>query len=115
LGNNRATDDNRDGQTACLTAENLGIKVTVLADTSSDYSALLRSAVKDARKRGFSLKVEVLPEPIMLNMLIRGKIDKQQCSTTEMLMSAVTVTTPSGPMYMRGVRQTLSKKKWTIH
>jgi hypothetical protein len=32
LGNNRATDDNRDGQTAFLTAENLGVKVKVLAD-----------------------------------------------------------------------------------
>jgi hypothetical protein len=62
LGNNRATDDNRDGQTAYLTAENLGVKVTVLADTGSDYSAILRSAVKDARKRGFPLKVEVLPD-----------------------------------------------------
>jgi hypothetical protein len=32
FGNNRATSDNRDGQTACLTADNLGVKVTVLAD-----------------------------------------------------------------------------------
>jgi hypothetical protein len=39
LGNNRATDDNRYGQTAYLTAENLGVKVTVLADTGSDYFA----------------------------------------------------------------------------
>jgi hypothetical protein len=31
LGNNRATADNRDDQTAYLTAENLGFKVTVLA------------------------------------------------------------------------------------
>jgi hypothetical protein len=31
FGNNRATDDNRDGQTAYLTAENLRVKVTVLA------------------------------------------------------------------------------------
>jgi hypothetical protein len=31
LGNKRATDDNRDGKTAYLTAENLGIKVTVLS------------------------------------------------------------------------------------
>jgi hypothetical protein len=61
--------------------------------------------VEDARKRGFSLKVEVLPEPIMLNMAIRGKSDKQTCSATEMLMSAVTITTPSGPLCMRGVRQ----------
>jgi hypothetical protein len=32
LGNNRATNDNRDCQTAYLTAENLGVKVKVLAD-----------------------------------------------------------------------------------
>jgi hypothetical protein len=56
-----ATDDNRDSQTAYLTAENLGVKVTVLADTGSDYSAIPRSAEEDARKRGFPLKVEVLP------------------------------------------------------
>jgi hypothetical protein len=36
LGNNRATTENRDGQTAYLMAENLGVKVTVLADTGSD-------------------------------------------------------------------------------
>jgi hypothetical protein len=97
--------DIRDGQTAYLTAENLGVKVTVLADTGSDYSAIPQSAVEDARKRGFPLKVEVLPEPIMLNMAIRGERDKQTCSATEMLMSAVTITTPSGPLCMRGVRQ----------
>jgi signal recognition particle GTPase len=57
LGNNRATDDTRDGQTAYLTAENLGVRVTVLTDTGSDYSAIARSAVEDARKRGFPLKV----------------------------------------------------------
>jgi hypothetical protein len=61
LGNNRATDDNRNGQTAYLEAENLGIKVTVLADTGSEYSATPRSALEDARMRGFPLKVEVLP------------------------------------------------------
>jgi hypothetical protein len=105
LGNNRAMDDNRDGQTAYLTAENLGVKVTVLADTGSDYSAISRSAVEDARKRGLPLKVEVVPEPIMLNMAIRGEGDKQTCSATEMLMSLVTITTPSGPLCMRGVRQ----------
>jgi hypothetical protein len=75
-----------------------GVKVTVLADTGSDYSAIPRSAVEDARKRGFPLKVEVLPEPIMLNMAIRGESDKQKCSAKEMLMSAVTITTPSGPL-----------------
>jgi hypothetical protein len=105
LGNNRATTENRDGQTAYLMAENLRVKVTVLADTGSDYSAILRSAVEDARKRGFPLKVEVLPEPIMLNMAIRGESDKQKCSANEMLMSAVTITTPSGTLCIRGVRQ----------
>jgi hypothetical protein len=105
LGKNGATADSRDGQTAYLTAENLGVKVTVLADTGSDYSDIPRSAVKDERKRGFPLKVEVLPEPIMLNMAIMGESDKQTCSATEMLMSAVTITTPSGTLCMRGVRQ----------
>jgi hypothetical protein len=76
-----------------------------LADTGSDYSAIPRSAVEDARKRYFPLKVEVLPEPIRLNMAIRGQSDMQTCSATEMLMSAVTITTPSGPLCMRGVRQ----------
>jgi hypothetical protein len=78
LGNNRATSENRGDQTAYLTAENLGVKVTVLADTGSDYSAIPRSAVEDARKRGFPLKVEVLPDHIMLNMAIRGEGDKQR-------------------------------------
>jgi hypothetical protein len=105
LGNNGATSEIRDGQTAYLTAENFGVKVTVLSDTGSDYSAIPRSAVEDARKRGFLFKVEVLPEPIMLNMAIRGESDKQTCSATEMLMSAMTITTPSGPLCMRGVRQ----------
>jgi hypothetical protein len=104
LGNNGATSDNRDGQTAYLTAENLDIKVTVLADTGSDYSDIPHSAVGDARKRGFPLKVEVLPEPIMLNMAIRGERDKQKCSATEMLMLAATITATSGPLCMRGVR-----------
>jgi hypothetical protein len=72
LSNNGATADNRDGQTAYLTAENLGVKVTVLADTGSDYSAIPRSSIEDARTRGFPLKVEEYPEPIMLNMAIRG-------------------------------------------
>jgi hypothetical protein len=72
LGKNRAMDDNRDGLTTYLTAENLGVKVTVLKDTGSDYSAVPQSAVEDARKRGFPLKIKVLPEPIMLNMTIRG-------------------------------------------
>jgi hypothetical protein len=76
-----------------------------LADTGSDYSAITRSTVEDARQRGFPLKVEVLPEPIMLNMAIRDGIDKQKCSAQETLMSALTITTPSGPLCMRGVRQ----------
>jgi hypothetical protein len=105
LGNNGATADNRVGQTAYLTVENLGVKVTVLEDTGSSYSAIPRSAVEDVRKRGFPLKVEVLPEPIMLNMAIRGESDKLKCRATQMLMSAVTFTTPSGPLCMRGVRQ----------
>jgi hypothetical protein len=37
LGNNGATADNRDGQAAYLTAENLEVKVAVLAYTGSDY------------------------------------------------------------------------------
>jgi hypothetical protein len=61
--------------------------------------------VEDARKRGLSLKVEVLPEPIMVNMAIRGERDKLTCCATEMLMSAVTITMPSGPQCMCGVRQ----------
>jgi hypothetical protein len=87
------------------TAENLGVKFTVLADTGSDYSAIPRSAVEDARKRGFPLKVEVLPEPIMLTMDIRGESEKHKCSAKDMLMSAVTITTLSGPLCVRGVRQ----------
>jgi hypothetical protein len=41
----------------------------------------------------------------MLNMAIRGESDTQTCSAMEMLMSAVTITTPSEPLCMRGVRQ----------
>jgi hypothetical protein len=41
----------------------------------------------------------------VLNMAIRGESDKQTCSATEMLMSAVTIATPSVPLCMRGVRQ----------
>jgi hypothetical protein len=61
--------------------------------------------VEDARKRSFPLKVEVLPEPIMLNMAIRGESDKQTCSAQEMLISEVTITTQSGLLCMPGVRQ----------
>jgi hypothetical protein len=107
LGNNWATSEIRDGQTAYLTAENLGVKVKVSANTGSDFSAIPRSTVEDARKRGFPLKVEVLPEPVMLNMAIRGESDKQTCSAMEMLMSAVTITTPSGPLCMLAVRHVI--------
>jgi hypothetical protein len=41
----------------------------------------------------------------MLSMAIRGESDNQTCSAMEMLMSAVTITTPSGPLCMSGVRQ----------
>jgi hypothetical protein len=47
----------------------------------------------------------VLPEPIILNMTIRSESYKQKCSAKEMLMSAVTITTLSGPLCMCGVRQ----------
>jgi hypothetical protein len=107
LGNNRATDDNKDGQSAYLTAENLGVKVTVLAEKGSTYSAIPRSAVEDAKKRGFPLKVEVLSEPIMLNIAIRGESDKLKCSAIEILMSAVMITTLSKVLRMREVRQTI--------
>jgi hypothetical protein len=86
LGSNRAMADNRDGQIAYLTAENLGVKITELADKNSDYSAMTRSAVEYARKRGFRLKVKVSPEPVMLNMAIRGESDVQKCSATETLV-----------------------------
>jgi hypothetical protein len=80
LGHNGATSENRVGQTAYLTAENLGVKVTVLADTGSDYSDMPRSAIEDERKRGSPFKVEVLPKPFMLNMAIKSESDKQKCS-----------------------------------
>jgi hypothetical protein len=103
LGNNGATSENRDGQTAYLMAENLGVKVTVLANTGSGNFTMPHGGVEDARKRGFPLKVEVLPEPIILNMATRGESDKQKCSAKETLMSAVTIPAPSGPLCMRGV------------
>jgi hypothetical protein len=37
-------------------------------------------------------------------MAIRGERHKQKCSANEMLMSTVTIITPSGPLCMRGVR-----------
>jgi hypothetical protein len=39
LGSNGAMADNRNGQAACLTADNFGVKVTVLAGKGSYYSA----------------------------------------------------------------------------
>jgi hypothetical protein len=45
LGNNRAKSDNSDGQTAYLTAENLGVKVTVLADTQALATPLYRAVL----------------------------------------------------------------------
>jgi hypothetical protein len=111
LGNNGATADNRDGKTAYLTVENLGVKVTVFVDTGSDYTAIPRSAVEHARKRGSPLKVDELPELIMLKLAIRGERDKQKCSATEMLMSPVTITTPSGPLCMRGVQQIIVEEE----
>jgi hypothetical protein len=80
LGRSGAMADKRDGQTAFLTAENLGVKVTVLTNTVSDFSAIPLSLVDDARKYGFPLKVEVVPKPNMLNIAIRGEINKkEQC------------------------------------
>jgi hypothetical protein len=46
-------------------SRNLGVKVTELAVTGSDYSAISRSAVEDARKRSFPFKIEMQPESIM--------------------------------------------------
>jgi Reverse transcriptase (RNA-dependent DNA polymerase) len=81
-----------------------------LADTGSDYSAIPRNSVEDAKKRGFPVKVEVLLEPIILNMATRGGSDKQKCSATEMLMSAVTITTSSRTLCKHGVRQIIVEK-----
>jgi hypothetical protein len=67
--------------------------------------------VEAARKRGFPLKVEVLSEPIKLNMAVRGESIKQKCSATEMFMSAVNITTLSGPLCMRGERQIIVEEE----
>jgi hypothetical protein len=40
----------------------------------------------------------------MLNMATKGERDKQKCSAQAMLMSAVTITTPSRPLWMPEVR-----------
>jgi hypothetical protein len=98
-------------------------RVTGLADTGSDYSAIPRSAVEDTRKRGFPLKVEVLPEPIMLSMAIgvtgahhaehaypgRKRQAEVQCDGDAHV--AVTITTPSGQFCMRGVRQIIVEEE----
>jgi hypothetical protein len=47
----------------------------------------------------------------MLKLDIRGESEKQKCSATEMLMSAVTITTPSGPLCMRGVPQIIVEEE----
>jgi hypothetical protein len=47
----------------------------------------------------------------MLTMAIRGESDKQTCSATEIFMSAVTITTPTGPLCMRGVRQIIVEEE----
>jgi hypothetical protein len=47
----------------------------------------------------------------MLNMAIRGESDEQKCSAKEMLMSAVTITTQSGPLCVRGVRQIIVEEE----
>jgi hypothetical protein len=44
-------------------------------------------------------------------MDIRGESDKQKCSATEMLMSAVTITTPSDLLCRHGVRQIIVEEK----
>jgi hypothetical protein len=54
---NGTTAGNGNGQTAFLTAENFRVNVPVFANTGSDYPAIPRSAVENARKRGFPLKV----------------------------------------------------------
>jgi hypothetical protein len=105
LGSNEAMAENRYEQTAYLMAENLGFKVTVLADKGCESSAIPCSAVENARKSGLPLKVEVLPEPIILNMAIKGESDKQKCSATDMLISAATITTLSWPVCTCLVRQ----------
>jgi hypothetical protein len=58
-------------------AENLVVKATVLSETDSDCYTIPVRAVEDARKRGFPLKVKVLPESITLNMH-SGESDKQK-------------------------------------
>jgi hypothetical protein len=75
------------------------------------YSAISRSSVKGKRMRDFPPKVKMMTEPIMLNMAIRGESDKQKCSATEMLMSAMKINTPSGPLRMRGVRQIIDEEE----
>jgi hypothetical protein len=89
----------------------LGVKVTVLADIGCYYSAIPRSAVEDARKSLFRIKVGVSLGPNMLNMAIRGENEKQKCSATEMLMSAVTIIKSSRTLCLRGVRKACAEEE----
>jgi hypothetical protein len=50
LGNNGATSEDKDGQTAYITAENLGVKVTVLADTGSDLLRYIAQCCGERKK-----------------------------------------------------------------
>jgi hypothetical protein len=86
LGSDGLTAENSDGQTADLAEKNLGFNVTELAETDSNYSAIPCCAVNDETKRESSIKMDLLPEPIIPNMAIRGKTDNQKCSATEMLI-----------------------------
>jgi hypothetical protein len=47
----------------------------------------------------------------MLNVDIRDESDKQKCCAKEMLMSAVTITTPLWSLCMRGVRQIIVEEE----
>jgi hypothetical protein len=69
-GNNGAPSENRNRQTAYLTAENLGVKVTLLPETGSDYSSIPRNAVENARKRGSPLKCCAARTNLVLRMVM---------------------------------------------
>jgi hypothetical protein len=103
LGNNRATDNNRVWPDRV--SHGRESRRSRYWQTQALTTPLYRAVLLRTQGFVYSLKVEVLSEPIMLNMAIRGKGDKQTCSATEMLMSAVTITTPSGLLCMCGVRQ----------
>jgi hypothetical protein len=70
LGNNGTPSENRNLQTAYLTAENLGVKVTLLPDTGSDYSSIPRSAVENARKRGSPLKCSAAQTNVVFRIVM---------------------------------------------